>query len=68
MAVQLIRQPSLLLLDEPTAGLDWSMRRQILGILEDLKKNWTILVVTHEPEELVSMADQTWVIAHGEIA
>ncbi|MCA6571672.1 MAG: ABC transporter ATP-binding protein [Pseudanabaena sp.] len=68
LAVQLIRQPSLLLLDEPTAGLDWSMRRQILGILEDLKKNWTILVVTHEPEELVSMADQTWVIAHGEIA
>lgn len=68
LAVQLIRQPSLLLLDEPTAGLDWSMRKQILGILEDLKKNWTILVVTHEPEELVSMADQTWVIAHGEIA
>lgn len=68
LAVQLIRQPSLLLLDEPTAGLDWSMRKQILGILEDLKKNWTILVVTHEPEELISMADQTWAIAHGEIA
>ncbi|MFM7887191.1 MAG: ABC transporter ATP-binding protein [Pseudanabaena sp.] len=68
LAVQLIRQPSLLLLDEPTAGLDWSMRKQILAILEDLKKNWTILVVTHEPEELVSMADQTWAITHGEIA
>ena len=68
LAVQLIRQPSLLLLDEPTAGLDWSMRKQIFGILEDLKKNWTILVVTHEPEELVSMADQTWAIAQGKIA
>lgn len=68
LAVQLIRQPSLLLLDEPTAGLDWSMRKQIFGILEDLKKNWTILVVTHEPEELLSMADRTWAISHGKIA
>jgi len=67
LAVQLIRQPSLLLLDEPTAGLDWSMRKQILNILQDLKKNWTILVVTHDPEELDSMADQTWTISHGKI-
>ncbi|PZU95706.1 MAG: lytic murein transglycosylase [Pseudanabaena sp.] len=68
LAVQLIRQPSLLLLDEPTAGLDWSMRKQILNILQELKKDWTILVVTHEPEELSGMADQTWAIAHGKIA
>jgi energy-coupling factor transport system ATP-binding protein len=68
LAVQLIRQPSLLLLDEPTAGLDWSMRKQILGILQDLKKDWTILVVSHDPEELDSMADQTWAIAQGTIA
>ena len=67
LAVQLIRQPSLLLLDEPTAGLDWSMRKQILGILQELKKNWTILVVTHDPEELDAMADQTWTISHGKI-
>ena len=67
LAVQLIRQPSLLLLDEPTAGLDWSMRKQILSILQELKKEWTILVVTHDPEELDSMADQTWTISHGKI-
>ncbi len=67
LAVQLIRQPSLLLLDEPTAGLDWSMRKQILGILQELKKDWTILVVTHEPEELSYLADQTWTIAHGKV-
>jgi energy-coupling factor transport system ATP-binding protein len=68
LAVQLIRQPSLLLLDEPTAGLDWSMRKQILGILKDLKKDWTILVVTHEPEELSEMADQVWKITNGTVA
>lgn len=68
LAVQLIRQPSVLLLDEPTAGLDWSMRKQIFSILQELKKDWTILVVTHEPEELSAMADQTWTIANGKIA
>lgn len=68
LAVQLIRQPSMLLLDEPTAGLDWSMRKQILSILQELKKEWTILVVTHDPEELGSMADQTWLIAQGKIS
>jgi energy-coupling factor transport system ATP-binding protein len=67
LAVQLIRQPSLLLLDEPTAGLDWSMRKQILGILQELKKDWSILVVTHDPEEIDLMADQTWTISHGKI-
>jgi energy-coupling factor transport system ATP-binding protein len=44
------------------------MRKQILGILQDLKKDWTILVVSHDPEELDSMADQTWAIAQGTIA
>ena len=48
LAVQLIRQPYLLLLDEPTAGLDWSMRQQILRLLQELKQNWTLLVVSHE--------------------
>ncbi|MFM7560279.1 ABC transporter ATP-binding protein [Cylindrospermopsis raciborskii] len=65
LAVQLIRQPNLLLLDEPTAGLDWSMRRQLVTLLERLKKNWTILVVTHDAGDLLPIADCCWNLHHG---
>jgi energy-coupling factor transport system ATP-binding protein len=67
LAVQLIRQPHLLLLDEPTAGLDWSMRRQLVSLLERLKTHWTLLVVSHDPTELVGIADSCWKMKHGEL-
>lgn len=65
LAVQLIRQPHLLLLDEPTAGLDWSMRRQLVQLLGKLKSHWTLLVVTHDPSDLVSIADRSWSLDQG---
>jgi energy-coupling factor transport system ATP-binding protein len=67
LAVQLIRQPYLLLLDEPTAGLDWSMRRQLVALLAKLKQDWTLLVVSHDAEDLVDIADQCWTLAHGRL-
>jgi energy-coupling factor transport system ATP-binding protein len=53
LAVQLIRQPHLLLLDEPTAGLDWSMRQQLVSLLARLK--------------LAGIADRFWQLSHGEL-
>lgn len=65
LAVQLIRQPNLLMLDEPTAGLDWSMRRQLVKLLAKLKAHWTLLIVTHDAGELLKIADRCWLIKHG---
>lgn len=65
LAVQLIRQPHLLLLDEPTAGLDWSMRKQLVSLLKKLKNHWTLLVVTHDATDLLSIADRCWTLDHG---
>ncbi len=67
LAVQLIRQPYLLLLDEPTAGLDWSMRQQLVTLLGELKQKWSLLIVSHDAEDLIDIADHCWTIDHGQL-
>eukprot|EP00741_Cyanophora_paradoxa_P008996 tig00001424_g8709.t1 len=68
VAVQLLRRPYLLLLDEPTAGLDWSMREQLRRLLLELKKEWSILVVTHDPKDLLEVSDACFRLADGKLA
>ena len=50
LAVQLLRRPEVLLLDEPTAGLDWSVRTEVLELLLNLARDRPLIVVTHEPD------------------
>lgn len=68
LAVQLIRKPYLLLLDEPTAGLDWSMKQQLISLLADLKKDWSLLIVSHDANDLAHLADYCWTLQNGELA
>lgn len=65
LAVQLLRQPRVLLLDEPTAGLDWSVRDEVLELLAGLGREVALLVVTHEPELFRALAPQAWQLADG---
>mgnify|MGYP001301800443 CR=1 FL=1 len=67
IAVQLLRKPKVLLLDEPTAGLDWSVRKEIIKLLSKLQKKQTILVVTHEPELFQTLNTDRYELTQGQL-
>ncbi|MGN0163866.1 MAG: energy-coupling factor transporter ATPase [Candidatus Ornithomonoglobus sp.] len=67
----LAMKPSVLILDEPAAGLDPSGRRHIFSILNNLKKNrneMTIIFVTHSMEDAAQYADDIIVLNNGSAA
>lgn len=65
LATQLVRQPSLLLLDEPLAGLDWKARAEVADMLRRLKGECTVLVVSHDLQELEPLVDCAWRMLPG---
>ena len=65
LAVQLVRRPELLVLDEPLAGLDWRTRGEIVRLLAALKAECTVLVVSHDLKELAPLADRSWRMRGG---
>jgi len=67
IAVQLLRRPKVLLLDEPTAGLDWSVRKEIIELLAKLKEMQTILIVTHEPELFKNLNTDNYELHDGQL-
>ncbi len=68
LAVSLIHEPEVLVLDEPTVGLDPSARREFWNIIEDLRRNGvTILMATHYMEEAEALSDRVAIINEGKI-
>ncbi len=64
--VATIHNPLLLLLDEPTAGLDPQSRRQLWGRIEQLRTDGSsILLTTHSMEEAQAVCDRVAIIDHG---
>ena len=65
----LAMKPSVLILDEPTAGLDPRGRDRILGMLEELhaRENVTILMVSHSMDDMARLADRLIVMSDGKV-
>jgi len=68
IAKALSHEPSILFLDEPTAGVDVELRRDMWKVVEDLRKTGvTIILTTHYIEEAEAIAERVAVINQGEI-
>ena len=68
LAMALINDPRVLFFDEPTAGLDPQVRREIYDIIEELRRdNKTILMTTHYIEEAERLCDRVAIVDHGKV-
>ncbi len=66
--IAVVHDPALLLLDEPTAGLDPQSRRQLWGRIEHIRQaGGSILLTTHSMEEAQDVCDRVAIIDHGTV-
>ena len=70
LAMLLLHSPSLILLDEPTLGLDVMAKRQMIGFLKRLNETdgATIVVTSHDMDDLEEMARRILLISGGKLA
>jgi ABC-2 type transport system ATP-binding protein len=68
LAMALVNDPQVVFLDEPTAGLDPQVRREIYAIIEELKQEKkTVLLTTHYIEEAERLCDRVAIVDYGRV-
>ena len=67
LAVALATQPQLLLLDEPMAGLGVTESVRMVKLLQELRKEVTIVLVEHDMEAVFALADRITVLVYGRV-
>ena len=67
LAGALASDANLFLLDEPTAGLEWSVRDEVLLLLAKIAKEQLLIVVTHEPELFKNLFSSAYRLQEGQL-
>lgn len=67
LAQALIHDPSVLILDEPTDGLDPNQKREIRKLINEMAKDKVIIISTHILEEVAAVCDRVIVVAAGNV-
>ena len=60
-------RPEVILMDEPTSALDPSSTLKVEELIEDLKKDYTIVIVTHNMQQAARISDETAFFLNGEV-
>jgi len=68
LASVLVYRPRIIILDEPTLGLDPASREEMLLLLKDLKGKFTLIITTHDIELAAELADTVYVFHSGKVA
>jgi ABC-2 type transport system ATP-binding protein len=70
LAMALLHEPEVLLLDEPTLGLDVLAKRNILGFVKELnrRRRTTVVVTSHDMADLEELAGRIVMVHHGQLA
>lgn len=67
IAMALAQKPEVLLLDEPLAGLSSEERETVLGVLNSISKDITIIMIEHDMEIALAFADSVTLLHYGEV-
>lgn len=67
LAMAIIGNPKVLILDEPTSGMDPESRREIWNMLKEDRESKTILITTHFLEEADVLGDKIAIMSHGKV-
>ncbi|KAH7941968.1 hypothetical protein HPB49_019028 [Dermacentor silvarum] len=67
LAIAIIADPKVLILDEPTAGLDPQSRHEVWDLLQKMRRSCTMLLTTHDMEEADVVGDRIAILAEGTI-
>jgi branched-chain amino acid transport system ATP-binding protein len=67
IAIALVADPKLLLLDEPTAGMGPEETKEMMGLIERLAADRTILLVEHKMKMILGLSDRILVLHHGRL-
>lgn len=67
LAQAIIHDPQILILDEPTDGLDPNQKREVRHLIRDMAKDKIIIISTHILEEVQALCNRVMIIAHGKL-
>ena len=67
IALAIISEPKILFLDEPTLGLDVKARSVLWGVIEQLKREMTVVLTTHYLDEVEHLSDRVGIMTKGKI-